>query len=150
MRVSHFFRKPAVAIPAGGTLATAAGLMDEHAVGAVVIVDGDNRPVGIVTDRDIAVRGVARRLPPDARVDAVMSTELVTLAVDADVTEAIAAFDRHPFRRLPLVENGRVVGMLTVDDLVVGAVADLTRLLRPVLDQVLFGHPEPKAPVLAG
>ncbi len=147
MRVSHYFRKPAVTIPAGATLATAAELMDQKAVGAVVVVDGDDRPLGIVTDRDIAVRGVARRLPPDARIDAVMTTELVTLPADAEVAEAVAAFDQHAFRRLPLVEHGRIVGMVTVDDLLVGTVADFSRLLRPVFDQVLFGHPEPKAPV---
>ncbi len=147
MHLSYFYRKPAVTIPAGGTLAAAAELMDHKAVGAVVVVDDDDRPLGIVTDRDIAVRGMARRLPPDARIDAVMSTELVTLPADADLAEAVAAFDRYAHRRIPLVENGRIVGMVTVDDLVVGAVADLTRLLRPVLDQVLFGHPEAKVPV---
>ena len=69
----------------------------------------------------------------------------VTLPAEADIAEAMAVFETHPFRRLPLIEDGRVVGMITVDDLVVDAVADFTRLLRPVLGQVLFGHPEPKA-----
>jgi CBS domain-containing protein len=146
MRVTELFRKPPVTIPAAATLADAAALMDNEVVGAVVVVE-DGRPVGIVTDRDIVLRGVARRLPPDARVDAVMSTEVVTLPADADIAEAVAVFDRHPFRRLPLVEDGRIVGMVTVDDLVVDAVADFTRLLRPILGQVLFGHPEPKVPV---
>lgn len=146
MHVTDFFRKPPVTIPADASLADAAALMDGEVVGAVVVVD-DDRPVGIVTDRDIVLRGVARRLPPDARVDAVMSTDLVTLPANADIEEAVAVFDRHPFRRLPLLKDGRVVGMVTVDDLVVDAVADFTRLLRPVLGQVLFGHPEPKAPV---
>jgi CBS domain-containing protein len=146
MRVNELFRKPPVTIPADATLADASALMDRDVVGAVVVVD-DDRPVGIVTDRDIVLRGVARRLPPDARVDAVMSTNLVTLPAGADLAEAVAVFDRYPFRRLPLVKDGRIVGMVTVDDLVVDAIADFTRLLRPVLGQVLFGRPEPKAPV---
>jgi CBS domain-containing protein len=144
MRVTELFRKPPVTIPADATLADAAALMDGEVVGAVVVVD-DDRPVGIVTDRDIVLRGVAHRLPPDARIDAVMSTDLVTLPADADIAEAMVVFETHPFRRLPLLEDGRMVGMITVDDLVVDAVADFTRLLRPVLGQVLFGHPEPKA-----
>lgn len=146
MRLIDLYRKRPVTVPAEATLADAAGLMDNEAVGAVVVVD-DGRPVGIVTDRDVVLRGVAHRLPPDARVDAVMSTDVVTLPADADVTEAVAIFEEHPFRRLPLVEDGRMVGMVTIDDLVVRSVADFTRLLRPVVGQALFGHPEPKLPV---
>ena len=146
MRVTDLYRKPPVTVPADATLADAAALMDNEAVGAVVVVD-DGRPVGIVTDRDVVLRGVAHRLPPDARIDAVMSTDVVTLPADADVDDAVALFDQHPFRRLPLLEDGRIAGMITVDDLVVHSVADFSRLLRPVLGQVLFGHPEPKVPV---
>lgn len=149
MRVAEVFRKPPVTIPADATLAAAAALMDREVVGAVVIVDDNDRPVGIVTDRDIVLRGVAHRLPPGARIDAVMSTDLVTLPAEADIAEAMAVFEIHPFRRLPLLDDGLVVGMITVDDLVVDAVADFTRLLRPVLGQVLFGQPEPKTPVPA-
>lgn len=69
------------------------------------------------------------------------------MPADADIADAATAFDEHGFRRLPLVENRRMVGMITVDDLVVRGVAEFTRLLRPVLGQVLFGRPEPKVPV---
>jgi len=146
MRVTDLYRKPPVTLPADATLADAAALMDKHAVGAVMVVDGD-RPVGIVTDRDLVLRGVAHRLPTDARIDAVMTTDVVTLPADAEIAEAVAVFDRHPIRRLPLVEDGRIVAMITVDDLLVHAVSDFTRLLRPVLGQVFFGHPEPELPV---
>lgn len=146
MRKTDLYWKPPVTVPTNATLADAAALMDNEAVGAVVVVD-EGRPVGIATDRDIVVRAVARRLPPDARIDAVMTTDVVTLPAGGDVDEALAIFEQHPFRRLPLVEEGRVVGMITVDDLVVHSVADFTRLLRPVVGQVLFGHPEPKVPV---
>lgn len=148
MRVSELFRKPPVTLPAGATLSDAAALMDEEVVGAIVVVDDDGRPVGIVTDRDIVLRAVAKRLPPDARLDAVMTTDLVTLPADADVTVAVSVFEERDFRRLPLVDvDDRVVGMITVDDLVVHEVAAFSRLLRPVVGQVLFGHPEPKVPV---
>jgi CBS domain-containing protein len=147
MRVSELFRKPPATLPADATLSDAATLMDEKVVGAIVVVD-DGRPVGIVTDRDIVLRGVANRLPSDARVDAVMSTDLVTIPADADITVAMSVFEERDFRRLPLVDiDDRVVGMITVDDLVVHEVAAFSRLLRPVVGQVLFGHPEPKVPV---
>jgi CBS domain-containing protein len=115
------------------------------AVGAVVVVDGE-RPVGIVTDRDLVVRGFGRGLPAEALVDRVMSADLVTLPAEADLRKAITLFYRNPIRRLPLVEGGRVVGMLTVDDLVIDLVSDLDSLVRPVFGQVVFGGPDLHGP----
>jgi CBS domain-containing protein len=128
------------------TITAAAELMDRAAVGALVVTEPDGRPVGIVTDRDLVVRALARRASADARVDSVMSTDLVTLAPDADLRDALEVFEEQPIRRLPLVDGERLAGMLTMDDLVVDLTADLTRLTRPVVGQVLFGHREPEAP----
>jgi CBS domain-containing protein len=139
-------RKPPATIPADRTIAEAAQEMDRLAVGALVVVDAGDHPVGIVTDRDLAVRGLARRADPQGRVDAVMSTDLVVLAADADLRDALLIFESSALRRLPLVDGDRVVGMLTMDDLVVDLTADLARLVRPVTAQVLFGHPEPSIP----
>ena len=72
MRAVDAVRKAPVTITANETIAQAAQLMDRQVVGALVVMDGD-RPVGVVTDRDIAIRAVARGVPVDARVDAVMS-----------------------------------------------------------------------------
>jgi len=140
-------RKDPVTIAAGATIGRAAELMDRMVVGAVVVVDGDGRPVGIVTDRDIVVRAVARDVPADARVDSIMTTDVVTLDAAAEVDEALTLLYQKPFRRLPLVEDGRMVGMLTVDDLALDLVDDLGSLMRPVFGQVLFGTREPDVPV---
>jgi CBS domain-containing protein len=141
-------RKAPASIAGERPITEAAALMDLLAVGALVVVEPDGRPVGIVTDRDLVVRAMANRLSPDARVDMVMSTDLVTLAPDADLRDAFRIFDEHAIRRLPLVAGDRLVGMLTVDDLVVDVTADLVRLVRPVTGQVLFGHAEPSPPAL--
>jgi len=92
------------------------------------------------------VRALARRLPSDSRVDAVMSTGVVTLGATADLREAVRIFAAHAFRRLPLVEEGRMVGMLTLDDLLMDVVSDLANLVRPITGEVIFGHPEPTVP----
>jgi CBS domain-containing protein len=113
-------------------------------------VTAAGHPVGIVTDRDLVTRALAHRLSPDARVDMVMTTDLVTMDPDADLREAFRVFDEHAIRRLPLVAADHLVGMLTIDDLVVDTVADLVRLVRPVTGQVLFGHPEASPPALTG
>ena len=141
-------RRSPVTIPRDHTITEAAETMDRRAVGALVVVEPDGRPVGIVTDRDLAVRALAHRLSPDARIDAVMSTDLVTLAPDADLRDAFAVFDDHAIRRLPLVVDDRLVGMITADDLLVDLTCDLGRLVRPVTGQVLFGHPEPAPPAV--
>jgi CBS domain-containing protein len=148
MRAREALRKNPVTIRADETITAAAERMDAQAVGALVVVDGE-RPVGVVTDRDLVVRGVARRIPPDSRVDYVMSTDPITLDADADLRDAVQLFRDHAIRRLPLLEGERMVGMLTVDDLVIDLVSDLADLARPLMGQVLFGHPEPKTPTTA-
>lgn len=140
MQARDATRKPPATIQSGVSIADAARLMDRQAVGALVVVDGV-RPIGIVTDRDLAIRGLGRQLPGDTPVDRVMSADLVTMPADADLRDAMKVFYRHPIRRLPLVEDGRMVGMLTVDDLVLDLVNDLDSLVRPVFGQVIFGGP---------
>jgi CBS domain-containing protein len=141
-------RKLPVTIARDHTITEAAQTMDRMAIGALVVVEPDGRPVGIVTDRDLAVRGVAHRLSPEARIDAVMSMNLLTLAPDADLRDALEVFDTHAIRRLPLVADDRLMGMITTDDLIVDLTSDLGRLVRPVAGQVLFGHPEPATPAV--
>jgi CBS domain-containing protein len=124
----------------------AADLMNRDVVGAVVVVDHD-RPVGIVTDRDLVVRGLVRRLLLDARIDSVMTAELITLPGDADLHDAMALFQRHAVRRLPLLQDGRMVGMITIDDIAIDLVSELDSLFRPVVGQVIFGAPEREEPL---
>jgi CBS domain-containing protein len=143
-------RKPPATITSDRTITEAADEMDRLAVGALVVVEPGGRAVGIVTDRDLVVRAIARRASPDARIDSVMSTDLIILAPDADLRDALRVFERHAIRRLPLVADQRLAGMLTMDDLVVDLTADLARLTRPITAQVLFGHREPVAPAAPG
>jgi CBS domain-containing protein len=148
MQARDAMRKAPVTVAPDRTIADVAALMDRAVVGGVVVVD-DDRLVGIVTDRDLVVRALARRAPADARVDSVMSTDVITLDASADVRDAIRIFSSHAIRRLPLVDGGRMVGMITVDDLVVDAASDLAELVRPLTGQLIFGHPEPAVPAPA-
>lgn len=145
MKAREAIRKDPVTVAVDHTIKEAAQLMNRNAVGALVVVD-QNQPVGIVTDRDLVVRALARGAPADARIDSVMTTELVTLDADADLRDALKLFRSHAIRRLPLTEDLRMVGMLTVDDLVIDLTHDLSELTRPVTGQTLFGHPEAEVP----
>jgi CBS domain-containing protein len=142
MEVRDAIRKPPVTIACDDTVAHAAELMDRTAVGCLIVTDHD-QPVGVVTDRDIVVRGVARNVAGDARIDALMTTEVIAVEANADLRAVLGVFRSHPIRRLPVMDQGTLVGMLTLDDMIVDLSADLCDLSRAVTGQVIFGHPEP-------
>ena len=148
MQLKAAVRRNPVTVAPDTTLATAAKAMDEGGVGALVVVE-DGQPTGIVTDRDITVRATARRFPPDARIDSVMSTDLVTRPADDEISAALHVFDEHPIRRLPLVDDeGALVGLVSADDLLVNISSELAELVRPITAQVIFSHPEPDVPAV--
>jgi CBS domain-containing protein len=88
MRVIQAIRKNVMSIAPDATLAEASEVMERANVGALVVLDGAHL-TGIVTDRDFVRRGVAHGLPPDARIDAVMTPDVVTLDADADIRAAL-------------------------------------------------------------
>jgi CBS domain-containing protein len=103
------------------SLTAAAEVMKGEDVGSVPVVE-EGRLTGIVTDRDIVTRAVAERRDPQAvEVDEVASRELVTVEPDQDLDEALALMARHQVRRLPVVEEGRLVGMLAQADVALEA-----------------------------
>ena len=148
MRARDAVRKLPVTIAASATIAQAAKEMDAAAVGALVVVDDEERPIGIVTDRDLVVRAMARGLTLDGRVDGVMSMGLIAIDADADLRDSIQLFSHHAIRRLPVVDGARMCGMITLDDIVVDLAQDLAMATKPLAAQVLFGHPEPQPPVV--
>ena len=118
-------KTPLGAIAAGATIKEAAEQMDERGVSALVVLDED-RMVGLVTERDLVVRGLALGLPPGARIENVMTTEVLTLAARADARTALQLFQAREIHRLPLVEDGRVIAMLSLDDLLADLVSDIS------------------------
>jgi CBS domain-containing protein len=141
--------KAPVTVDVDATIHQAAVAMDQHSVGAVVVVE-HGRPVGVLTDRDLVVRALARRLPPDARVDGVMSGDVVCVGADDELHVVSAILSSHPFRRVPVVDHDRLVGMITLDDLIVRLAADLHEATKGVTAQLLFAHPEPQPPATVG
>jgi CBS domain-containing protein len=141
MRARDAVRKELVSVAPDTSIADVAVVMNERVVGAVMVVNV-GAVAGIVTDRDLVVRGLAAGVPPDARVDSVMTPDVVVLDADSDVREALPIFRTHGFRRLPLVDRGQLVGMLTVDDLLIDFVSDLADIVRPITGEVVFGFAE--------
>ena len=145
MRTIERVRRSAVGISPERTIHDAAVVMDHAGVGALGVLDGD-RLIGIVTDRDLVRRALARNYPLDARVDGVMTSPVVTIGADADLHDAYALFRTHGVRRLGVVRGHEFVGMITVDDLLIDMAANLADLSRPVTAEVIFGHHDSPIP----
>lgn len=134
MPLRELLRHPLVTASREATMTEVARLMAEEAVDVVVVIDHD-RPVGIVTARDIVVRGTARRYPADARIDSVMTGDVVSLPVDADRGSAVATIDTHAVRQVPLVDGqGAVVGLLSADDLLMDLAEEASAVAATVVD----------------
>ncbi|MFI1972478.1 CBS domain-containing protein [Streptomyces cinnamoneus] len=87
---------------------------------------------GILTDHDIVMRGVACASGPDEPVTRLMSTPVVTVSASDDLDVAYQLFRREDIRRLPVLDGGRLVGVLAIDDLFADALQRLADLLGPV------------------
>ena len=106
-------------IQANSTVAEAAKVMREADVGPVIVTEGD-KIAGIVTDRDVAVRAVAMdRDPKSTPVKEIISSDVVALSPDDSVGEAVQAMRQRDVRRVPVVENGKPVGIVALGDLAV-------------------------------
>jgi len=108
---------PVDVVERGLNVMYAASIMKERARGSLVVVD-NGKPVGIITERDIVRRLVAEGKSASAtKVGEIMSTPLISVGPEATVAAAVRVMYENGIRRLPIVEDDRVIGMLTVTDL---------------------------------
>src|SRR5215472_2566564 len=113
MKVSEVMTTEVETVQLNSTLEEAASIMKVGNVGAVPVVDEDEDLVGIITDRDIVVRCVADgKNPSETSVEEVLSHDLETIEPDADLEEAAQLMADKQIRRLPVCEDGELVGML--------------------------------------
>jgi CBS domain-containing protein len=117
------------------TIRAATDLMRKHNVGTVVVVDRALRPVGILTDRDVALRCVALgKLPESIHIREVMSTPVRTVSETTPIEEAVFTMRSLGVRRLPVTDaHAKLVGIVSLDDVVdviAGEVAEIGSLLR--------------------
>jgi CBS domain-containing protein len=101
------------------SLVEAARLMRDRGIGDVIVVEGDDAE-GIVTDRDIVIRGVAEGADPNTtRLGQVVSGDLTSVAPDDPVERAIELMREKAVRRLPVLEGGKPVGVVSLGDLAI-------------------------------
>jgi len=123
-------------IDRGRPVRDAAERMLQRAVGSLIVVEAD-RPVGILTDRDITVRVVAPGLDPLAtRIGDVMTSDPECILEGASTDEALGVFRSRACRRLPVVDaGGTLVGILTLDDVLIHIAHQLRYVGEAVLEE---------------
>ncbi|HXG45665.1 MAG TPA: CBS domain-containing protein [Gemmatimonadales bacterium] len=113
-----------ISIRPDATVLEAALLMNESGIGGLVVLDGGTL-AGVVTERDMMRRVIAqRRDPATTEVRAVMTSPVVTCAPGTTVEEAAAVMTNRRIRHLPVQEGGRLVGLITIGDLLAFQVAE--------------------------
>jgi CBS domain-containing protein len=126
MKVERIYTRKVFATTRNASIAEAAAAMRRFQVGSLLVMDDDNRhgtPVGIVTDRDIALQGFASEA---TTVGATMTPVVATVDEAADTHEALELMRAHGVRRLLVVgRHGEVRGILSIDDIVDGLSTDL-------------------------
>ena len=120
MRIAEVMTQGVVTAESGDSLQHVGELMRDRNVGSVVICD-DGRPVGVITDRDLALAVVADRIESGSRAGDHASRPIVTGEVEMDLEEAVAIMIQHRIRRLPVTQGDGLVGIVTIDDLAVRA-----------------------------
>jgi CBS domain-containing protein len=130
-QVKEIMTAQPVTLDRDATIAAAAKLMRDRGIGDVIVVDGEDAQ-GIVTDRDIVIRGVAEGADPDTtRLGQVMSGDLTSVAPDDPVERAIELVRGKAIRRVAVLDGGKPVGIISIGDLAIerdprSALADIS------------------------
>lgn len=129
LRLVEHYRSDVKCLRADTNARALADMMKAEAVGCVVATSDGEDAIGIVTDRDLAIRIVASDSDPDATpVSAIMSAPPVTAEATQPLDEVVAKMSAHGVRRLPILSGGRAIGMVTYDDLLVAFGRELAQL----------------------
>ncbi len=124
MKISEIMTNTVSAVSPNSTIKEAASIMKELNVGSVPVCEG-KRPIGIITDRDIVIRNVANAGDVNTPVSQVMSQNIVYGNPNMSDQEAADLMSARQVRRLPIIENENIVGIVALGDLAVNHGTDL-------------------------
>jgi len=118
MTVGSIMVRDIATLPPTASVADAFKLMEEKDVRSIVVVDEDGGVAGIVTDSDVVFRAAGRGGLSQIPVADVMTPDPYTVEPNLDMNDAIRLMGEHGFRRLPVVENGKLVGLVSIGDII--------------------------------
>lgn len=124
----------------GSSVADAARLLSELRIGSVVVSSGDGKMEGILSERDI-VRELGRRGPTclSDTVDDLMTRELVTCTKEETALSVLEKMSKGRFRHMPVLENGKMIGLISIGDVVQARLAELD-MEKNALEGMIMGH----------
>lgn len=130
MVVKDIMSSPVVTLAEDATSNKVATLMDENDLGCVIVTNKAGKPIGIITERDLVIRVLAKNLMPDAvNAKEIMTSPLVTIQPDATISEAARRMSRLDIRRLGVVYKGNLVGLISSKD-ILGVMPELIELIQ--------------------
>lgn len=107
-----------ISVAPDASAAAAAKLLSRHNIGSVPVVGGDGKVKGIITDRDIVIRCVASDSNPEnTPVSEIMTRGILGVSPDADIREATRMMSAEQVRRLPVVDDGKIIGIISLGDM---------------------------------
>lgn len=138
MPVGHLGPTDVVTVDPNESVSETVDRLDSEGVGAIVVTE-DDEPVGIITDRDIALAVTGEADVGSESVQSIMTTDPVTLHEDEEAIEISRTIDDHEVRRIPVVDDdGKLTGIVTMDDLV----ATIGEQLNHVADAIEADSPK--------
>ncbi|MBW7454744.1 CBS domain-containing protein [Paenibacillus sepulcri] len=117
-KIKEIMSSSCITVSKDNTLYEAAGLMDQHNIGFLPVVD-QNKLIGVITDRDLVIRGYAAKKDGTIAVTEVLTKDYITIEPDATVDEAAEIMAAEQIRRLPVVSNGDLLGVISLGDMAI-------------------------------
>jgi CBS domain-containing protein len=135
MLVKDVMSSPVITVDEDATAVHVAELMEKHELGCIIVVGREGKPVGIITERDLVTRVLAKNLKPDAvKAKDVMTTPLITIGPDETINEAARKMSRLNIRRLGVVYKGELIGLISSKDIL----AVMPELIETIYEKVLI------------
>ncbi len=116
--VKNVMSKPVLTVRPKESVHAAAALMKKERVGCLIVTDSHEKPLGIITETDIIHKIVAEKRPLRTPVSGVMTKDLKTIKEDESIEQAAKIMAAHLIRRLPVVSDKKLVGIVTLKDVV--------------------------------
>ena len=130
MLVKDVMSSPVITIEENAPVNLVANLMDKEDLGCIIVTNKEGKPLGIITERDLVVRVLAKNTKPDSlKSSEVMSSPLMTIEPDATISDAARRMSRLDIRRLGVIYKGQITGLLSSKD-ILAVVPELIEIIQ--------------------